>query len=163
VLGCYFSSPDTISFAGCQSNIWIGNVEPGTQTWTNNNGTNVRLKGSTDAIVAPTISQTSGATGTLSFGSATLLNQSQLTNEFTYALQYNWTPGISGGFTAFTVATTNNYTVQQLSVGMTLNANGVPAATAVGSATTFSVSNTATTDFAITALVTIKPRIREMR
>lgn len=156
VLGCYFSTADTIDFTGCQGNAWIGNTEAGDQTWTNNNGTNVRFKGSVDAQIAPTIAYTSGQTGTLTLGSATLLDQPNLANELSYLLQYTWTPGTAATFSLFTVTATNNWAIVAMSVGMTRNASGQPRAVAIGSQTTFSTDNVTNDAHAITVLLRVK-------
>lgn len=156
VAGCYLSTADVVDFTGCQGNVWIGNVEAGDQTWTNNNGTNVRLKGSTDAQVFPTIAVSAGQAGTLTFNSATLLTQPQLTNELVYELVYVWAAGASGGYTQFTVSSTNNWTVQGMDVGCILASNGVPTAVGIGGSNTFNVSNGATTNYTITVLVRVK-------
>lgn len=67
-IGNYFSTADTISFSGVEGNTWIGNVEPGAQTWAGNNGSNVKLEPTSSGIVTSGMIVLPGVTCSMSAG-----------------------------------------------------------------------------------------------
>lgn len=155
-LNNYFSTAHTVSFASCSGNAWINNTEAGLQTWTGNNGTNVRFQGSGDAAVAPTVALTSGGTGTLTFGSATQLSEPNLANVIWYSLAYNWTPTTAATFSLFTVTPPANWELVSLSTGSTRNASGQPRVCSPSGASIFSHDNVTNDAHAIALFVAIK-------
>jgi len=159
VQGCYFSTVHTVSFAGCTGNAWVMNNEPVTQSWVNNNGTNVRLKPAVDVPAAPSVAQTAGSGGTLTPGSAVTLTQPNLANIMAYLLPYTWTPTTAATFSQFTVTPPTNWQIVGLSVGMTRNASGQPRATAINGTSsdgTFSTDNVTNDSHSLVVEVTIK-------
>lgn len=156
VIGCYFSTAHTIDFTAVSGNVWIGNTEPGAQTWTNNNGTNVRLKTTSGAIAAPTLARTAGDTGVLTLSSATLRNDPNLQNSLTYLLSYTWTSTSAGTFTKFALTPPSGWAVSQWSVGSNRNASGQPRATSIVSATEFFTDNVTNDAHSLVAVVTIQ-------
>jgi hypothetical protein len=131
VMGGYFTSADTISFANCSTNCWISNNEPAAQVWKDNNGTNVRYKGTGDVAAAPTLTQTTGSPGLLTFVSATQLTEPIPGNLIAYLLEYSWAPAAAASASGFGLTPPTNWTIAQMSVGMTRNASGEPRATAI--------------------------------
>jgi hypothetical protein len=142
VLANYFSTPHTIDFTGVTGNLWLQNTEAGGQTWSNNSGANRKLDVIISPPTAPTLTYTSGETGTLTLVSATRVGQITLEGEVTYHLKYTWTADNATTFTTFTVETISGYDILQHRPSLVRNSNSEPAPTAIDLAGVVYVDNT---------------------
>lgn len=125
VIGNYFTNPHNVDMSLVHGNMWINNKEAGAQTWINNTSKlNIKLDIPETLPTAPTLSRTSGTTGTLTLVSSTV--NLIKTDGAVFALQYSWTPTTATGNTELTIGTVSGHTLENVEAYMLRGSSGEP-------------------------------------
>lgn len=154
-LNNYFSTPHTIDMTGVSRNIWIGNREPTGAAWSNNDGTNIKVKPPAGGVSAPTAAYTSGTSGTLTALGATRLADPNLVNQCVYEVPYTWAASSASGQSIFTITPPTGWTVASVSASAFHDGTKEPAKVAITSPTTISLTNAFTNNHTIMLFVTL--------
>lgn len=146
VIGNYFSQQHNIDYhSASHSNFWLGNTEQGGLCpFVNSPGvSNARLTFSeTYNPTAPSLSYTSGQTGTLdTLSSQVVSSLSQINQRVSYKIQGRWVSSAATGFTKFTMTIPSGFSIESFSMSMIRGVNGEPGDIGVDTDGTFWVTN----------------------
>jgi hypothetical protein len=150
-----FSTAHTIDLTGVVGNLWYENIEAGAQTWTNNNGQNIKLTPPANAAQAPTLAYSSGQTGTLTLSSTAALSVTDFDSKVTYRIVYTWTAGTASTQTKFLLSPPTGWNLTQVSGGVVRGSTGEPARIALDTTTGCWLYNAYNDSHTITLLVTM--------